>query len=333
MSNAANIQGALHVDTFLTGYSASLINDAQEYVTGAASSLIPVQLASGKYVVYEQGHFLRDEMQLRPLGGRPVQVGYKVGQGSYAAEEYALEHFVDDRQRANVDNQINLDLNATRLLTTKSKIKRDRVWTQKFFRAGVWTFNPTGVSSAPSDGQFLQFNQSGANPIGVVDDFRDRMGKATGFTPNTLILGTKVRRSLRLNADITDRIKYTQRGIADDDILASLFGLGTDGRVITPRAVYNAADEGATDDIRFIVPENGMWMGYIERNPTIDSPTAIGLFAWRGLHGGAGNEQGGVVRRGRDDRASSDWFQILDAWDQRVVAADLGMYFSDVVPA
>ncbi len=330
-TNAANIQGDLYVDQFLTNYSLQFINDSVQYLAGNASSLIPVQMQSGKYVTFDRGYFLRDEMALRPLGGRPVQAGYKVGAGNYNAEEYALEHFIDDRQRANAVSQISLDMNGTRLLTNKSKIKRDRVWAQSFFKAGVWTFNVVGVAIGPTGPQFLRFDQAGSNPIAIIDEYISMMAQATGFKPNTLVLGDKVRRTLRLNADISDRIKYTRIGIAEEDILASLFDLGPDGKVVSPMAVYNAAAEGATNDFQFIVPSDGMWLGYIDRNPTLDSPTAIGMFAWRGLHAGAANDQGGVIRRGRDDRASSDWLQILDAWSMNVVAPDLGVFFATAV--
>jgi hypothetical protein len=98
--------------------------------------------------------------------------------------------------------------------------------------------------------------------------------------------------------------------------------------VLVARAVYNAANEGAADDIDFIVDPNGMWMGYIEPSPRMDAPTAIARFGWTGLHPGA-NTAGGVILRGRDDRASSDWIQSRNAYDYKLVSPDLGMFFSN----
>lgn len=326
--NAANIQGNLHVDRVQTNYSLQYALGQQDYVAGKATSRVTVLKSSDAYVTYDRGHFLRDEMEERPLGGTPVQVGYKLGSDNYNAREYALEHFIDDRQRANVDAPINLDMNATRLLTTKSLIKRDRTWVQRFFKTGVWSTEYNGVTTGAGGRAFLQFSEAGSNPIKLIDEIRDGMAQSTGLTPNTLVMGVNVRRKLKLNADIVDRIKYTQLGVVTDELLASLFGVDN---VVTPKAIYNNALEGTPDNFQFISDPNAMWMGYIDPNPVIDSPTAIATFAWTGLHDGAGNENGGVILRGRDDRASSDWIQIRDAWDMKLVAQDLGIFFRDVV--
>lgn len=325
-----NIQGPIHVDRYLTGFSVNYVQDATQFVAQRASSPIQVMKQTDTYVVYDRGYFWRDEAQPRPLGGRPVQVGYKLDDGTYKAVEYALEHVVDDRQRANVDDPIRLDENATTLLTTKHMIKQDRTWATRFFTTGVWTTDITGVVSSPSTDQVLQFNDANSDPIGVLDQYKDLMARMTGFMPNTLVLGAKVKRILRTHPDIADRIKYTQIGIADEALLAQLFEVDN---VVVARSVYNAALEGATDDFEFIVGERSMWLGYIDPNPSLDSPTAIGLFAWTGLLPGVTNALGGVIERGRDERAHSDWFQARAAWDLQVVAPDLGIFFSNVVEA
>ena len=40
---------------------------------------------------------------------------------------------------------------------------------------------------------------------------------------------------------------------------------------------------------------------------------------------------GGVMERGRDDRAHSDYFQMRMAWDMKVVAPDLGAFLATAV--
>ncbi len=239
-----------------------------------------------------------------------------------------MEHVVDDRQRANVDDPIRLDENATTLLTQKHMIKQDRVWASNFFKLGVWTTDAQGVASAPSTNQFLQFDDAHSDPIGVIDAYKDTMQSITGFMPNVLVLGAKTKRVLRSHPDIADRIKYTQTGIADEDVLGKLFEVGT---VLTARSIYNSAAEGQVNSFNYIVDVNSMWLGYIEPNPGLDSPTAIANFAWTGLIPGVTNTIGGVVERGRDDRAHSDYFQGRMAWDLRIVSADLGVFFDDAV--
>lgn len=327
-ASATNIEGTLHVDQYLTDYSVMYVQDSGMFIAQRATSQIPVKKQTNKYVVYDRGYFWRDEVQPRPLGGTPVQASYKVSEGTYSAEEYALEHTIDDRQRENADDPIRLDENATILLTQKNLIKQDRYWAVNYFKTGVWTTDYEGVQSTPGTNQFLQFDDASSDPIGVIDEAKDTMAKLTGFMPNTLVLGAKVKRKLRSHPDIADRIKYTQTGVADEGILGGLFEVEN---VITARSVYNKAHQGATNDFDFIVDETGMWLGYIEPNPGLDSPTAIATFAWTSLVPGQTNAMGGVIESGRIDRAHSDYYQGRMAWDIAQVAADLGAFFNDVV--
>lgn len=318
----------LHVDRYLTNFSLAFTQDESNFVAGAASSVIPVNKASDLFVQYNRGDFWRDEATPRPLGGRPRQVEFRTTTDSYIAEEYGLEHTIDDRQRANADEPIRLEESGIRMLTEKHLIKRDRVWATKFFKTGVWTVDQTGVSSGPTGPQFLQFDQAASDPILVIDTEKDAMTQLTGKRPNILVMGPAVFRTLRTHAAIQEVIKYTQRGIATPELLASLFEVD---RVVIPRSIYNAADEGAADDFQWIVDDKAMWLGYLDPNPTVESVTAIATFAWTGLIPGATNAIGGVVERGRDDRAHSDFFQMRMAWDMKRVSADLGKFFAATV--
>lgn len=325
----ANIQGTLHVDRYLTTFSVNFVQDRRVFLAQRAASVVPVMKQTDEYVVYDRGYFWRDEAAPRPLGGRPVQVGYKVNNDSYVATEYALEHTIDDRQRANVDDPIRLDENATTLLTQKHMIKQDRIWVSQFFKTGVWSTDTVGINSTPTAGStILKWNNSNSTPIEDIDYAKDQINQQTSFMPNTLVLGAGVKRVLRSHPDIADRIKYTQTGIADEDVLGKLFEVPN---VVVARSVYNSAAEGESNSFTYIVDQKSAWLGYIEPNPGLDSPTAVANFAWVGLIPGVTNTLGGVIERGRDDRAHSDYFQGRMAWALKQVSADLGLFFSNAI--
>ena len=315
-----DIQGELRVDQFLTNFSLSYRQAQASFVAAQAATPISVMNESDKYAVYPAGYFWRDEAEVRPLGGRPVQVGYKVESGQYLAEEWALEHTIDDRQRRNAATPFNLDENGVSLLESKQMIREDRIWVEKFFQPGVWSNDFTAGT------HFTAFNDAASEPIAFLDTQKTIMAQATGRMPNTLVLGANVAPALRSNPDIVDRVKYTQTGIANLNVLASLFEVE---RVVVARSVYNAAAEGAEDDFEFIADPNAMWLGYIERQPMMDAPTAIARFGWTGLIPGATNQFGGVINRGRDDRAYSDWIHSRNAYDYKLVSPDLGMFFTN----
>lgn len=320
-------------DTYLTGYSFALLQDDQTFIVGAAASRIPVTLEAGKYNVYEPGYFLRDEAKVRPLGGRPAQVGYGVTDGNYYAEEWALEHTIDDRQRRNARQQINLDENATRLLTGKQKIRAERIWATSFFNAAAWTMGVTGVAAAPGAGQFLRWNDAASNPINDIEDWKEMIAAATGMMPNVLVLGVNVRKTLKNHPDFIERVKYTSSAAITNEIMAALFEVE---QLRVARSIYNAAEERmpgdpAGNDFQYIVDPNSAWLGYIDPNPALDTPTAIANFAWDSLVPGQTNDFGGVITRGRDDRAYSDYFHSRQAFGLQKVSDDLALFIEDAI--
>lgn len=318
----------LHIDQYLTNLSVAFVQDSTKFVADKVFPIVPVSKASDKYSIYPKGHFWRDEVAPRPLGGRPNQANFDVEQGTYLAEEEGLEYKLDDRLRANADQPLNPDRAGMRLLTEQMMVHRDSDWAASFFKEGVWGTNLKGKSSSPSTGEFLQFDQSGTEPIEFLDQERDGLGAATGTDPNTLVLGRDVFRVVKNHPEVRDRIKYTQRGIVTADLLAELFGVE---RVVIPGSVKNSAAEGATDAIDFIVGKKDMLLVYSAPNPAIDQPSGGYIFAWTGLIPGATNAFGGVIERGREELAHSDVFQIRCAYDMKVVAPELGVFFKSAV--
>lgn len=321
IKKVSDIEGTLHVDSYLTNLSEAFYQEASNFVSPVAATNIPVLMASDKFVKYPRGYFWRDEAEVRPLGGRPVQVGYKVESDNYSAEEWALEHTVDDRQRANTDAPIRLDVNAVNLLTQKQLIRADRLWAQLVWTTGVWFQDYTPA---------ILWDAANSTPIADVDLQKEFMFRNTGFMPNTFILGANVKRVLRTHPDLVDRIKYTQTGILDDALVAQLFDVEN---VRVPRSLYNAANEGAADNFQHIVDPDSAWLGYIAPTAGLDTPTAVARFAWTGLIPGATNQYGGVITRGRDDRAYTDWFHNRTAFGFKIVSEELGIFFNNITGA
>ena len=317
-----DIRGDLRVDQYLTNFSMAYRQDQTDFIAARASTPIPVLNESDKYAIFPRGYFWRDEAEIRPLGGRPVQVGYKVESGQYLAEEWALEHTIDDRQRRNSATPYDLDETGVALLEGKQLIRQDRIWATSFFKENIWAYDYVGGVD------FDKFDDDATDPSKVVTRFKRNLGKGSGFKANTIVLGANVIDAIENNPAIVDRIKYTSEGVVDTAILARLFKVAN---VIVAESMYNAAAEGAEDDLEYIVDPNSLWMGYVEPAARMDAPTAIARFAWTGLIPGAMNDLGGVITRGRDPRAYTDWIHSRSAFDLKLVAPDLGIFMKHVV--
>jgi len=332
------ISGDTNPDAYLTNFSYSLQADAATFVAGAGSSRITVTQESGKYDVYPPGYFWRDEAQVRPLGGRPVQVTYGMSEDTYSAEEWALEHVVDDRTRQNSRQQGRIDENATRLLTGKQMIRADRLWATQFFKAGVWGMQVDGAAANPGEDQFLYWDDAASTPISDIEDWKELIRAATGMEPNVLILGSNTRKRLKNHPEFIDRTKYTSSAAITNAIMAALFEVE---EVRVARALYNTAAERIPNkadgtnmggkDLSYIVDPNSAWLGYIDRNPSLNSPTSIAMFAWDSLVPGQTNDMGGVISRGRDGRAYSDYFHSRQAFGFKKVADDMAVFINGAV--
>src|SRR3954465_7897357 len=99
----------LHVDSYLTDLSVSWSQKSDQFIADKVFPVVPVAQQSDLYAVYDKGFFYRDEMRVRPLGGRPNKAGYAISNQTYRCEEWALEHAIDDRTRSNADKPLDPD--------------------------------------------------------------------------------------------------------------------------------------------------------------------------------------------------------------------------------
>lgn len=319
----------LHVDRFLTNMAVAWSQSQANFVADKVFPTVPVTNESDLYAIYEKGTFYRTgQMKPRPLGGRPPGTGYDIKEGQYRCVEWALEHLIDDRIRANADQPLDPDLAGMRLLQEQALIQRDTLWNTQFFTTGIWGTDWTGVASAPSTNQFLQWDQSGSDPIQFLRGRAVDIGGKTGYRPNVAVFGALAYEAFINHPDVLDRIKYTERGIVTTDIVASLLDLG---KVVTPRSVSNTAKEGQSDSIGYILDQKSVLLAYAAPAPSITEPSAGYTFAYTGLIPGVTNAWGGVIMRGREELAHTDVLQIRASYDQEVVASDLANFMQAVV--
>ena len=322
----------LHVERFLTNLAVAWAQKQENFIADKVFPLVPVLKESDLIPIYKKGFFYRDELKVRPLGGRPAQIGYEIEHGRYHANEWSAEHKIDDRVRANADVPLDPDRAAMRQLTQQALIRRDVIWTTKFFTTGVWGTDWLGVEKSTEakaeEHKFLMFDQAGSEPITFFDERKIDIAGKTGYTPNILVLGADAYRTIKNHSAVLDRIKYTQRGLVTRDLLAELFDLE---QVLVPFSVVNTAQEGATDSINFIVGRNDALLVYAAPAPSIEEPSAGYTFAYTGLIPGLTNAFGGVIEKGREELAHSDVIQIRAAYDVQQLATDLGQFFDGLV--
>lgn len=321
--------GDVHINTPLTNMSVAYVQDATNFVATRVFPTIPVQKQSDLYFVYDQADFARDEMRERAPGTEAAGGGYELDTASYSARRHSFRKDIDDETRANSDSPLQSDRDATIFVTQKALIRRERLWATKYFGTSIWGTDITGVASSVGAGEVLQWNDAASTPIQDIKSGKATILQNTGHEPNVLTIGYQVWVQLSDHPDIVDRVKYTgtreNPAMVDLAAVASLLGID---RLEIMKAVYNTADRGQAASMSFIGGKSAL-LCYANPRPSIMQPSAGYTFNWAGLTG-AGNE-GLRIKRYRMEHLSSDRVEIDMAFDQKLVAADMGYFFTTVV--
>lgn len=318
----------VHIDRALTNISVAYMQDANNFIADKVFPIVPVQKQSDLYFIYRREDFLRDEAQERAVGTESAGGDYNIDKSEpYFCRVYAFHKDVNEQERVNADSPLTPDKDATEFVSQKLLIKREVLWAQKFFAPSVWGREITGVDADPEDNETLQWDQLASDPVRLIKKESTTMQEGTGYRPNTLVLSPYVRDALLEHPDVVDRIKYTQKGIASVELLAQLFEVD---HIYVANAIYNSAKKGASEDTKFIMGKHAL-LCYVEKNPGLKKPSAGYIFAWKGLKG-AGAFGNRVVRipmpwLGMDtERIEGEM-----AFDMQKIAADLGVFFKDIV--
>lgn len=307
----------VHVNKPLTNISIAYMQNEENFVAHRVFPLIPVQKQSDRYFKYLREDWFRVDARERAPGTESAGSGFRIDNTpTYYAPVYAIHKDIDDQIRSNADDPLNLDRDTTEWVSHQLMLLREKIWMENYFQQGVWGTELDGTSD------FTPWDDANSTPIEDITGAAIEITRLTGYRPNTLVLHPEVYNALKNNADIIDRIKYTQRGVVTTDILASLLDVE---RVFVAYGVQDKAGEGLPGDYDFIAEEYGALLCYSNPSPSILTPSAGYTFSWVGLLG-AGN-QGQRIKTFRMEHLSSDRIEGEMAFDMKVVAADLGVFF------
>lgn len=309
---------------------------AGNWIAPQVFPVVPVTRQGDLYWKYPQGDWKRTIAGVRAPATETPGGGYTMDSASYYASVYGVHKDVDDQTATNASGGgFNLYADASRWVTEQLLIKRDRLWVDTFLRTGVWT-GATGIGGGASgtdlvggaaDGSnvFARFDLPGSNPIQLVQTQILGQVRKTGMRPNVLVMGPDVYNALLQNVSIIDRIKYSERGIISEDLLRAVFNVD---RIVVTWTVENTAPKGAPDAISFMNSKS-MLLVYAPAQAGLQTLSGGYIFSWSGLLG-AGSF-GTSIKRWRMEEIAADRVEGQMAFDMKLIAPDVGIYFSNAV--
>lgn len=316
-----------HIDRALTNMSVAYMQDASAFIADKVFPIVRVKRQSDVYYVYNKGDFMRDEAKVRGAATESAGGDYDVEAAEpYYCRKHAFHKDVTPEERANYDEPLDADQDATDFVSQKMLIRREMEWASKFFKEGIWGREIAGAETAGENATIF-WNLPTSNPIGDVTGAGVQMASETSYKPNTLVLSPYAFNALKNHEDILDRIKYTQKGIVTADLLATLFEVE---RVLVAWSVVNTSRKGEADNVGFIMGKHAL-LCYSAPAPALKKPSAGYIFAWSGLEG-SGAYGNRIVRLPMDMLGlGTERIEGEIAFDAKQICKDLGVFFKGIV--
>jgi hypothetical protein len=321
----------VYVNRTLSDYSLMMLQE-DGFVADSVFPVKPVEKPTGEYFSYPRGSFNTPSMKLRAPGTALETIDYDITTANYSTQVWGLSRHIDDQIAASADDAVNLELEATDLLTLQLRLNKEINWASTFFQSGVWTSQYTGVASAPSTNQFVQWNNSAtATPIEDVRSMITQMIQTSGNVVNNknlvLVLGKQVYDKLLGVAEIEARIQYAvkQQGeaaIVTKDVLAQLFEVK---EILVSTVTQNTAAYGAAESESFVLGKSAL-LAYVPPTLGLRTPAAGMNFTWSSYGSAAGR-----ISSYPWLLTKSTHVEIEAAYQYNLVSADLGGFFASAI--
>jgi hypothetical protein len=292
--------GSTHVDQVLTQISVDWPNEGL-----VGENLFPsvgVRKQSDKYYIFGREAW-KPEDDLRAPGTVANEIpGLKVSLDTYYAQEHALQIPVTDEERENVDSPLAPDRDATNLLTSKIMLGREVAMKNLVTTIGNYAsgLSTTLVGTA-------QWNDyANSDPIGNMRTAKAAIHARIFVEPNVAVIPYQVMTTLEDHPDFIERIKYSERGIVNGELIASLIGVQ---RIIVPGVGINNAALGQPVSVGYLWGKDVLF-AYVPGSPGMRIPAFGYEFTWHGQ----------VVDRWREAPRKSDLIRCSRAYDLKLVA-------------
>jgi len=324
----------VHIDRALTQVSVAYFQDNSDFIADDIFPSLPVDKRSDVFWKYSKSDWRKSAAKKRAPGTESAEISWSKTTDNYFAEVYAAHVDIDDQTRANADDDWTLDSDATRLVTQHLLLQKDQLWCANFFKAGVWGTEYEGVAAAPGAAQILQWDVAGSDPLKDFTGMKAGFRLSTGKRVNVMVVGVDVWTALANHSAILDRIKYTQKGVVTEELVAEFFGVDKFkvawGSQATGPDIPDAVLQDAAASYSFIANSKGVLFGYAPRRPSRLEPAMGYTFNWKGYISG-GNRYGLSMSNLRAPLIKSDRIEGEAAYVQKLVSADCGVWIENAV--
>ena len=327
----------VHIDQPLTNLTIAYLQSQDNFIADKVFPNVAVDKKTNKFYEYDRENFFRNEVTARAPRTRSQRIGMSLSTQTYTAEVRSLSTDFDFETLANADTALDIRRGASEMLTHNLLIDREKRFMDTFFKSGVWTTEYDGVANADNDtaSEVTQWDDyTNSTPIVDVTNARRAMQLASGgFKPNKMVVTRDVHDTLINHPDILARINggatVTQTALITQAKLAEIFEVA---EYYIVDAIENTAKEGLTEALSFVATKKAA-LYYCPQSAGLMVPSAGYNFTWNELDNASG--YGIDIRSYTGDflrvEGVAELLEANMAYDQKVVGADLGVFFNTIL--
>ena len=317
--------GGIHYDQILTNISLGY-EQVGEFIAEQLVKVVPVKKQTDKYYVFGRESWIPSGTDYRAPGTVANEIGgIQVSTDTYYAQEHALQIVVTDEERENADSAFSPDRDATELVTAKILLNRELA--VRNFVTDTSRYAPSLVKTLTATTQWDVYATS--DPV---QDFRlakFAVHNTSFVDPNVAVIPYQVMFFLLDHPKIIDRIKYTDRAILTEELVASVLGLTN---VVVPGMPVGTS---AGTSNNFNMTATYLWgddvlLAYVPKKAGLKTPAFAYEFAW--TYGGKVM----LTDRWREEVRKSDLIRVSRRYDHKMIGvgtnpADAATYNKSIV--
>lgn len=323
----------VHINAPLTNVSIAYIQDEADFVADKVFPVVPVKNISNIFYKMNKSYWFRSEAKERAEGTESVGSGFGLDRDTYMCHVYALHSDLSDQQVSNADSVIELESTTAIFVTQQLLLVKEKKFADAYFKTGVWSKDYVGVETKDEleDGKFLQWDNPDSDPYNDIRKGRMKIKKSTGYRPNKMVISEEVFEVLCMHPKIKEMYKYVSSDSINTKMLANYFKVD---EILIAGAVENTSVESVKEDdvetdMNFFL-NNGILLVYVAKKVGPRIPTAGITFSWiGGVMGGFAT----TIKKFYMQWLESTRIEGQTAFEHKLVAKDLGVYFSNVISA
>ena len=329
--------GDVHADSILTQVSIGYAPGG--HIADQIFGIVPVDKQTDIYAKYDKSYWARDEGSpaaatganrfLRAPGTNAATTGFGINRtNTYRCDNFAIGIELPDELLANADAAFDLEMDSTKLVTSLSRLRRDRAFVGDFMTTSVWGTDQT-ITNKWSDYGLSAPLEDLRTALRTIR----RQALATPGGRAVITMGALVWDRLADHPDLLERVKYTQTGIVAPDLLAALLTNSAQMPVdVHVGLSVVTTDEEGTAEASVVytdVWDDDVLVTYKPAAPSRVFPASGYTFVWQAaVNGGDGVE---YMRRIREERPRKTILECHGYWDQVGTDTSTGVFMSDAV--